>query len=71
MDLAKVCISSGSACTSGKPLPSHVLLAHGCTDKEARQTVRLSLTAEVADVEFEIACSALVKNINMMQNYNS
>lgn len=36
-------ISSGSACTSGAPEPSHVLLAIGLDRKEARSTIRVGV----------------------------
>ncbi|MFA7431709.1 MAG: aminotransferase class V-fold PLP-dependent enzyme [Rhodospirillaceae bacterium] len=43
LDLAGVAISAGSACSSGKLAPSHVLTAMGATPEEARQAVRISL----------------------------
>lgn len=39
----EVAFSSGSACTSGDPEPSHVLLSLGITRKKARSSIRLSL----------------------------
>lgn len=38
-----ICISSGSACHSGDPKPSHVLKAIGLTDEQALSSVRISL----------------------------
>ncbi|MBI1393933.1 MAG: aminotransferase class V-fold PLP-dependent enzyme [Alphaproteobacteria bacterium] len=53
MDLAGIAISSGSACSSGKAKPSHVLGAMGCDEAEAKCGVRISLgwssTEEDAD----------------------
>jgi cysteine desulfurase len=43
LDLEGVCASSGSACTSGALLPSHVVLAMGGTEAEAKALVRFSL----------------------------
>jgi cysteine desulfurase len=43
MDLAGVCCSTGSACSSGSLEPSHVLAASGLTREEARSSVRFSL----------------------------
>lgn len=42
-DLAGIAISAGSACSSGKVEPSHVLLAMGLSDEKAGQTIRMSL----------------------------
>lgn len=43
MDLAGIAISSGSACSSGKTKPSHVLAAMGASDEEAACAIRVSL----------------------------
>ena len=42
-DLAGIAISAGSACSSGKVEPSHVLLAMGVSRAEAAEAVRVSL----------------------------
>lgn len=39
-------ISTGSACSSADPKPSHVLLAMGCTPEQAHHTIRISLGVE-------------------------
>ncbi len=53
LDLAGVESSTGSACTAGVPRPSHVLLAMGLTETEARGAQRFSLghTTTAADVD--------------------
>lgn len=43
LDLAGICASSGSACTSGSLDPSHVLLALGMSHEIAHGSLRLSL----------------------------
>ena len=43
LDLAGIAVSSGSACSSGKVAPSHVLAAMGVRPKLARGAIRLSL----------------------------
>ena len=42
-DLNGICVSSGSACSSGKVKTSHVLTALGISDAEAGNSVRISL----------------------------
>ena len=42
-DLAGVAVSSGSACSSGKVQPSHVLQAMGFARQSAQSAVRLSI----------------------------
>lgn len=43
LDMAGICASSGSACTSGAQEPSHVLTAMGVARREAAGHLRLSL----------------------------
>lgn len=56
LDLAGVAASSGSACASGSPTPSHVLTAMGFTPQAAMGALRLTLGREntEADVDFVI-----------------
>ncbi len=43
MDLAGIAVSAGTACSSGKTKPSHVLTAMGADDDEATSAIRVSL----------------------------
>ncbi len=43
MDLEGICVSAGSACSSGKVKASHVITAMGGTPDEAASTLRISL----------------------------
>ncbi len=53
LDLAGVAVSAGSACSSGKVAPSHVLRAMGLDGAEAAAAIRVSLGwgSEPADVD--------------------
>ncbi len=42
LDLKGVCVSTSSACTSGKGKPSHVLMALGLTEQQAKSAIRIS-----------------------------
>ena len=44
MNIYDICISSGSACNTGSPKPSHVLMAIGRTEEEAFSSIRISLS---------------------------
>lgn len=46
LDLAGVLVSSGAACSSGKPDPSHVLAAMGLSEEVVRSTVRFSFRGD-------------------------
>jgi cysteine desulfurase len=43
LDSAGVCVSTGSACRAGVAQPSHVLMAMGRSENEARGSLRISL----------------------------
>ncbi|WP_440998631.1 cysteine desulfurase family protein [Fodinibius sp. SL11] len=43
LDVENICVSNGSACTSGAMEPSHVLTGIGLDDKIANSSIRLSL----------------------------
>lgn len=57
LDAAGIACSTGSACHAGVPQPSHVVLAMGYTEEEARGALRLSLghTSTRSDVEAFLA----------------
>ena len=57
LDARGIECSTGSACSAGVPQPSHVLLAMGCTDEQARHSLRFSLghTSTQADVDALVA----------------
>jgi cysteine desulfurase len=57
-DLAGVAVSSGSACSSGKVQPSHVLEAMGFGGELAQGAVRLSLGWSTSDVDIDCCLEA-------------
>jgi len=56
LDLDGIAASTGSACATGSPEPSHVLTAMGYTDAEAQGALRLSLGRATTDAEVSEAC---------------
>mgnify|MGYP000183521487 FL=1 len=53
LDMAGICGSSGSACTSGSLDPSHVLLAIGLPHEIAHGSLRLTLSEENTEEEMD------------------
>ncbi len=56
-------ISSGSACSSANPEPSHVLLAMGLTPEEAKGSFRISLGVPTTPAEIEIAARIFIEAV--------
>jgi cysteine desulfurase len=59
LDQAGICVSSGSACTSGSLEPSHVLTAMGCNPARARGSVRFSLGVYNTEAEVDYVLKEL------------
>ena len=59
LDAAGVECSTGSACTSGIPEPSHVLLAMGVDSRTARGSLRFSLSRTSTDGDVDRALEVL------------
>jgi cysteine desulfurase NifS len=59
MDQQGIALSSGSACKSGSPEPTHVLMAMGRTEDQAHASVRFSLSQYTTEEEIEETLSAL------------
>jgi len=57
----EICVSTGSACSAGALEPSHVLKAMGCDSKQARGTIRFSLSCETTSQEIDQTLAALEK----------
>lgn len=58
LDLAGIAVSSGSACSSGKTKPSHVLTAMGASEEEATSTIRVSLGWNSTQDDADAFCKA-------------
>jgi len=59
MDQHGIALSSGSACKSGSPEPTHVLLAMGRTKQEAHCSVRFSLGHNTTEADIDETIAAL------------
>jgi len=68
LDLKGIYVSTSSACTSGKDEPSHVLLALGLSEQQAKSAIRISYgrynTTDEAKVIVKAVCDAYSKIID-------
>ena len=59
LDMMGIACSSGSACTAGSLSPSHVLMAMGLSEKEARGALRFTFSRYTTRQEVEAAVQTL------------
>ena len=64
LDMAGICGSSGSACTSGSLDPSHVLLAIGLPHEIAHGSLRLTLNEEITKEDIDYVVEELKNIVN-------
>jgi len=67
LDEEGVCASSGSACLSGAPEPSHVLKAMGFSNERARSSVRFSFGAENTHQEIRQVVQSLARFVSRLR----
>jgi cysteine desulfurase len=59
LDMAGVAVSTGSACQAGIPEPSHVLLAMGRSEDDARAALRITLGRTTTESDVDAFLAAL------------
>ena len=67
LDMAQICASAGSACTSGAVDPSHVLLAMGLSGERARGSLRLTLSEENTREELDTVVEELARIVTRVR----
>jgi len=67
LDLQGVCVSTGSACTSGTLEPSHVLTAMGVPPENAQGSIRFSLGEENTMEEVDFCVSILPEIVKRLR----
>lgn len=68
MDNDGICISSGSACSSGSDKPSHVISAIGVPEKYAYGTIRITLCGENTKEEIDYTVHRLKENVKILRS---
>lgn len=71
LDLHGIYVSTGSACSTGDPEPSHVLLAMGLSPKEAQGSIRISLGKHVREEDIDTFADALADTVTRLRGISS
>ena len=67
LDRKGICASSGSACTTGDPEPSHVLKAIGLEDNLANSALRVSFSEENTKEDIDYLLTNLVQIVEKLR----
>jgi cysteine desulfurase len=68
LDLAGVCVSAGSACSSGSTNPSSVLVTMGLTKDQARECVRFSWGSTTSEEDIHHVASVVIDNVRRIRS---
>jgi cysteine desulfurase len=71
LDLKGIAASSGSACTTGDPEPSHVLTAMGVPSELAQGSIRISFGRENTEEEVDYTVTALSDAVEHLRSISS
>jgi cysteine desulfurase len=71
LDLKGICASSGSACSTESPEPSHVLLAMGVPAHTAQGAIRFSLGKDNTSDEIDYVIETLLEITNKLRKISS
>jgi len=66
LDNEGICISTGSACTSGSLTPSHVLTAIGLSDELAQSSIRVTIGDENTKEDINFLIDKIIENVNKL-----
>lgn len=67
LDEKGICVSTGSACSSGNDSPSHVLLAIGLDETKARGTLRVTFGKENTKEDVDYLVESLIQIVDKLR----
>ena len=71
LDMLGMAVSNGAACSAADHAPSHVLLAMGQSETEARSAVRFSFGRDNSDEDIERAAELVVRATTLLRKVRS
>ena len=70
LSMRDLCVSSGSACTSASPEPSHVLRGLGLSEDEVHASLRFGLGRSTTEAEIDFAIAAVAEGVRRLRQLN-
>jgi len=67
LDLKGICVSTSSACTSGENIPSHVLMALGLSETQAKSAIRISYSKYNTENEAKEVAAAICSGVKAIR----
>ena len=68
LDIAGICASTGSACSTASLEPSHVLIAMGVPHEKAHGSLRLSISTETTDEDIDYIIENVTAIVEKLRN---
>lgn len=67
MSMPEIALSSGSACSSASRSASHVLVAIGCTDEQAHQSLRFGLGRFTSEADVDYTAERVIQAVQQLR----
>lgn len=71
LDMNGICVSVGSACSSGELAPSPTLVAIGMDESDIHSCIRLTFSGEETKQELDYVCKTLKQCVESLRNFNA
>lgn len=71
LDMNEICVSVGSACSSGELTPSPTLVAIGINEHDIHSCIRLTFSGEETKEELDYVCETLKQCVDNLRNFNT
>ena len=71
LDMNKIQVSTGSACTSGDLTPSTTLSAIGMNESDIHSCIRLTFSGEETKEELDYVCETLKQCVEKLRNFST
>lgn len=70
LDMYGICVSVGSACSSGELTPSQTLVAIGMDEQNIHSCIRMTFGEELGKEELLYVCNTIKKCVNQLRTFN-